>query len=164
MEFAIATKTDVTGFWYRCTGSKGASFQADFVAVGVGSQHTTGELHGAVDEGDWTFHPLGFRTLRVGFSAIDIVDDTPADLRVSAVSDNAVPGGPKSSVPEGARRRRSKVEAFDAELEVFPQDGLAGSFISHNPLGALGLAGGTVTYPPPYPYPYPYPHPPASLD
>jgi len=160
MEFAIATKTDATGFWYRCTGSKGASFEADFVAVGIGSQHTTGELHGAVDEGDWTFQPLGFRVLRVGFSALDIVDNSHPVARVQAYSEDAVPGGPKPSVSEPAHRRKSHVEAFDAEHEVFPQDGLAESFISHNPLGALGLAGGTDGYP--YPYPYPYPH--ASFD
>ena len=163
MIFSIVTRTDSLGFWFRCSGLDELAFEAAYVAIGVANQHSTGIVRGSTTDSEWIFHGVGFRVLRVGFCGIEIQPDQNESSKAAHKPSRLDQEPP--SLPQIAyaglqtHRRRSFDLSHDVESDVFPQDALTGSFISHDPRYQNASSLTELSGPYPYPYPYPYPKP-----
>lgn len=157
---ALSTRPDPKGFWFCVNAPLGSHFDLEFVAVGIGGRHSSGEMSGRVSaHEEWRHHDTGFPVIRVGVTAARIVPPSIDETRaVETTRRTAAARRPRSddddqSAEPHATRSRVPLGTLDATQllhEVFPQDQL--------PTTWPAIAS-TDDDPYPYPYPYPYPTP-----
>ena len=69
----IDTKPDHSGFWYNIRSSQKSKYSFEYFVIGNEGHQTSGEITGLTDSGGgWQYYKIGFDTLKIGISNINI--------------------------------------------------------------------------------------------